>query len=164
MTTDLVQANKLANKLKKQENLSNQKIKNGVQKIIQDYEPLITSKEAAVIFYAQKEHDTQLVESDIQELQIQNIVPDMNNISLEATVQKIDKFTYNKNGETKKGCKIILKDDTAEISLMLWNEQVDQVNTQLQGEKVKIKGGNSSEYKGETQLGFYEEVKLEKVD
>lgn len=43
-----------------------------------------------------------------------------------------------------------VKDETGEIKLTLWNEQVDQV---APGKKVKIENGWVKEYRGELQVG-----------
>jgi len=87
----------------------------------------------------------------------------MNDVQLKCTIQKIDKFTYHKDGKQKQGCDITLKDQTGKISLMLWNQQVNQINTELEGKQVKISKANSSTYEGELQLGFYDEIKIEKL-
>jgi len=41
------------------------------------------------------------------------------------------------------------KDDTGEVKVSLWNEQIEQVK---EGDKIKIENGWTSEYKGELQL------------
>ncbi|MFH1256310.1 MAG: single-stranded DNA-binding protein [Candidatus Diapherotrites archaeon] len=41
------------------------------------------------------------------------------------------------------------KDDTGEIKVSLWNEQIDQVS---EGAKIKIENGWVSEYQGQKQL------------
>jgi len=41
------------------------------------------------------------------------------------------------------------KDDTGEIKVSLWNEQIDQVE---EGKKIKIENGWCSEYNGEKQV------------
>lgn len=164
MDTDVSQANKLANKLKKQQNLSNQEIRNGVNQVIENYRPLITSKEAAVIFYAQKHHNTQLVQKEPEDLKIKNIVPEINNIELTCQVKKIDKFTYTKKGETRKGCDITLTDNTGSISMMVWGDSVEEIDESLEGETVEITGSYSSEYQGEVQLNYSEDTEIKEKE
>jgi replication factor A1 len=42
-----------------------------------------------------------------------------------------------------------VQDDTGQIKLTLWNEQIDQVNI---GDNIKIENGYITSFKGETQL------------
>lgn len=42
-----------------------------------------------------------------------------------------------------------MKDETGEVKLTLWNEQIDQVSV---GSKVKIENGWVKEYRGELQV------------
>ncbi|MFH0954759.1 MAG: OB-fold nucleic acid binding domain-containing protein [Candidatus Micrarchaeota archaeon] len=46
-------------------------------------------------------------------------------------------------------CKAAVKDDSGEISLTLWNDQVNQYN---EGDTITIENGWCSEYKGEKQI------------
>ncbi len=71
---------------------------------------------------------------------------------VEITVEVVDKGevrTFSKFGTAGRVCKARAKDDTGQIDLSLWNEQVDQVNI---GDKVKISNGYVSEFQGEKQL------------
>jgi len=56
---------------------------------------------------------------------------------------------FEKFGKTGKVANATGKDETGEIKLSLWNEQVDLVS---KGIKVKITNGYVSEYQGEKQL------------
>ena len=48
-----------------------------------------------------------------------------------------------------KVCNCAGKDATGEVSISLWNEQIDQVN---EGDKIQIKNGWCSEFRGQIQL------------
>ena len=54
-----------------------------------------------------------------------------------------------------------VKDDSGEISLTLWNDDVDKVKV---GDKVKITNGYCNEFQGEKQLTSGKFGKLEVVD
>ena len=43
----------------------------------------------------------------------------------------------------------VIKDDTGEVKLTLWNEQIDQIN---EGDKVRIENGWVKEYRNELQV------------
>src|SRR3989338_3038437 len=59
-------------------------------------------------------------------------------------------------------CNCAGADDTGdEVKITLWNEQIDQFN---EGDKVKIKNGWVSEYKGQIQLGTGKKGTIELVD
>ena len=74
----------------------------------------------------------------------------MGNIELTATVvEKADVRTFEKFGKQGRVCNATLQDDTGKVSLTLWNDDVDKVNT---GDTVKITNGWASEYQGEVQL------------
>lgn len=75
-------------------------------------------------------------------------------------VEKGEAREFTKFGMVGKVCSCKAKDDTGEITLTLWNEQVDQVNT---GDKVKIANGYVGEYQGELQLSTGKFGKLEVV-
>lgn len=64
-------------------------------------------------------------------------------------VEKGEVREFNKFGKTGRVCNATVKDETGEVKLTLWNEQVDQVNA---GDKVKITNGYVGEYQGEMQL------------
>jgi ssDNA-binding replication factor A large subunit len=71
------------------------------------------------------------------------------NIILEIT-EKGDERTFEKFGKTGRVCNAKGKDEEGdEISLTLWNEQIDQVNV---GDKVKVTKGYVGEWQGEKQL------------
>ncbi|MBI2664501.1 DNA-binding protein [Candidatus Woesearchaeota archaeon] len=57
--------------------------------------------------------------------------------------------TFNKFGKEGRVANAVLKDDSGQIKLTLWNEQVDQVK---QGDTVTIRNGYVSEWQGELQL------------
>ena len=68
--------------------------------------------------------------------------------------------TFNKFGKDGRVANAKIKDDSGEMTLTLWNEQVDQVKV---GSKVQITNGYVSEYKGEKQLSTGKFGKLEVV-
>ncbi|MBW3016873.1 hypothetical protein KY316_00740 [Candidatus Woesearchaeota archaeon] len=64
-------------------------------------------------------------------------------------VEKGEPKEFSKFGSSGRVCNAKGKDETGEISVTLWNEQIDQVNV---GDKVHITNGYVSEYQGEMQL------------
>ena len=68
---------------------------------------------------------------------------------------------FEKFGKQGRVCNAKIKDESGEISLTLWNEQIDQVNI---GDKVHITNGYVNEFQGEKQLTTGKFGKLEVVE
>lgn len=64
-------------------------------------------------------------------------------------IEKGDVREFEKFGKKGRVCNAKIKDVTGEMSLTLWNEQIDQVKV---GDKVHIINGYISEWQGEKQL------------
>ena len=69
--------------------------------------------------------------------------------------------TFEKFGKSGTVCNAKGKDDSGEITLTLWNEQVGNVSI---GDKVHIENGWCSEYRDERQLSTGKFGKLEVVE
>src|SRR3989344_5617010 len=67
---------------------------------------------------------------------------------------------FNKFGKSGKLCNATVKDETGEMKLSLWNDDVDKVEV---GDKVQITNGYVNEYQGELQLTSGRFGKLEVV-
>jgi len=76
-------------------------------------------------------------------------------------VDKGDIREFEKFGKQGRVCNAKVKDESGEISLTLWNEQIDQVNV---GDRVHITNGYVSEFQGEKQLTTGKFGKLEVVE
>ena len=72
------------------------------------------------------------------------------NVDIEATVVSVaEPRTFEKFGREGRVAKAVIKDDSGEITLTLWNDQVDQIKA---GKKIKLTKGYVGEFKGERQL------------
>ncbi|HLC65701.1 MAG TPA: OB-fold nucleic acid binding domain-containing protein [Candidatus Nanoarchaeia archaeon] len=69
--------------------------------------------------------------------------------------------TFEKFGKPGRVASAKARDETGEIMLSIWNEDVDKVKT---GDKVKITNGFVSEFRGEKQLSTGRFGKLEVVE
>ena len=71
-------------------------------------------------------------------------------IDIEAEVTDIGEVReFEKFGRTGRVCNATIKDDSGEIQLTLWNDDIDKVKV---GSKIKITNGYCSEFQGEKQL------------
>jgi replication factor A1 len=68
--------------------------------------------------------------------------------------------SFEKFGRSGRVATATVKDDTGEVKLTLWNDQIDQVKA---GDKVHITNGYVGEYQGEKQLTTGKFGKLEVV-
>lgn len=136
MATQEPSLNQIATKLKKQTELTNQEIRDAAQKTIEEYQPLITDKKPALILYAQQKHNLQLMEKNQDySLDIENIVPDMDNLNLKA---KVTHITDTTNGDDWKRRKIKIKDQTDQTTITLWNENTEKLDKLNTGDKILI--------------------------
>lgn len=82
------------------------------------------------------------------------------NLNLEI-VEKGEVREFEKFGKQGKVCNATAKDETGQIALTLWNEDIDKVNA---GDKVKIENGWVGEWQGELQLSTGKFGKLEIIE
>ncbi|HLD18738.1 MAG TPA: OB-fold nucleic acid binding domain-containing protein [Candidatus Nanoarchaeia archaeon] len=73
---------------------------------------------------------------------------------------KSEPRTMNKYGKDLKVCTAVVSDDSGEVTLTLWNADVDKVNV---GDKVSVTNGYVSEFNGQKQLTSGKFGKLEVV-
>ena len=86
----------------------------------------------------------------------------MSRVDVTATVLELSapRDVTTRRGEQMKVATARVKDDSSEINLTLWNEQIDQVKV---GNTVKIENGYTTSFRGETQLnvGRYGKLTVE---
>jgi len=93
---------------------------------------------------------------------IKDLEPRQGNVDLVVeVVEKGDIREFEKFGRQGRVCNAKVKDESGEISLTLWNEQIDQVNV---GDRVHITNGYVNEFQGEKQLTTGKFGKLEVVE
>ncbi|MBI2141830.1 hypothetical protein HYU16_05430 [Candidatus Woesearchaeota archaeon] len=83
-------------------------------------------------------------------MNIKELTPRMGNVELVAEIADIGEVReFNKFGKSGRVATARLKDETGEIELSLWNEQIDQFG---KGDTIKVVNGYVKEYQGEMQL------------
>src|SRR3989344_3017164 len=83
------------------------------------------------------------------------------NVDVEVVVKsKEEPRSFNKYGRELRVCNVIVSDDSGEIKMSLWNDDVDKVKV---GDKVKLTNGYVSEFNGEKQLTSGKFGKIEVV-
>ena len=95
-------------------------------------------------------------------MELKDVKANQGNIEVVVTiVQKDSPRAFEKFGKTGKVCNATVKDQSGEVKMTLWNDDVDKVKV---GDKVKIVNGWCSEYKGEKQLSTGKFGKIEVVE
>ncbi|MFH1175035.1 MAG: SOSS complex subunit B family protein [archaeon] len=83
-------------------------------------------------------------------MNISDLQPKQGNANVKGIItEKGDVREFQKFGKPGRVCNAKLKDASGNISLTLWNDEIDQVNV---GDKIKILNGFVSEWQGQKQL------------
>jgi replication factor A1 len=95
-------------------------------------------------------------------MEVKDIQANQGNIDLVLEVSsKEEPRSFEKFGKSGKVCNAKVKDDTGEVKLTLWNEDIETVNV---GDKIHLQNGWCSEYQGEKQLSAGKFGKIEVVE
>ena len=84
---------------------------------------------------------------------IQNLRAGMNHVNLKAKVLEVTqpKQVFTRYGNYASLAKAVIEDNTGQIKLCLWNDQIDAVSA---GTTVQIENARTSTFKGERQLSL----------
>ena len=96
-------------------------------------------------------------------MKISELKGGMRSINVEASVVSVSESrTVNKrDGGTAKVADVIIKDDSGEIKLSLWEDQIAMVKA---GSKISIENGYTTSFRGENQLSVGKYGKLNIVE
>lgn len=85
----------------------------------------------------------------------------MRGITVEGEVSETkDIREFNKFGKEGKVQEVVLKDDTGSCILTLWNEQAGTLNV---GDKVRVSGVYTKEFRDEVQMHISRQGEIEKL-
>ena len=94
-------------------------------------------------------------------MQIKDLKPKQGNVDITIDVVDVgDVREFNKFGKPGKVANAVAKDETGDIKLTLWNEDIDKVKA---GDKIHLTNGYVNEWQGEMQLTTGRMGKLEVV-
>ena len=94
-------------------------------------------------------------------MELKDVQANKGNIDVIAEITtKEEPRTFEKFGKTGRVCSAKVKDHTGELTLTLWNDDVDKVNV---GDKIHLQNGWCSEFRGEKQLSSGKFGKIEVV-
>ena len=75
-------------------------------------------------------------------------------------VSKGDVREFERFGKPGRVCNCVIKDDSGELELTLWNDEIDTIEA---GEKIKITDGWAKEWNGKLQISMGKNGKVEKL-
>src|SRR3989344_9492214 len=94
-------------------------------------------------------------------MEIKDVKANQGNIDLVLeVVRKEDERSFEKFGKKGRVCNAVVKDQSGQGKLTLWNDDIDKVKT---GDKIHLANGWCTEYKGEKQLSTGKFGKIEIV-
>ena len=94
-------------------------------------------------------------------MKITDLKPRQGKVEIEAEIVSISEpKEFEKFGNKGRVATAKIKDDSGEISLTLWNDDIDKVKA---GDKIKITNGYVNEFQGEKQLTAGRFGKLEVI-
>ena len=94
-------------------------------------------------------------------MQIKDLKPKLGNVDIVIDVVDVgDAREFNKFGKPGKVATAIAKDETGDVKLTLWNDDIEKVKA---GDKVHLVNGYVNEWQGEMQLTAGRMGKLEVV-
>jgi len=94
-------------------------------------------------------------------MQVKDLKPRLGNVNIELEVIEVGETReFQKFGNTGKVANATAKDDTGQIKVSLWNEDVGKIKA---GDKIRITNGWVSEFQGEMQLSAGRLGKLEVI-
>jgi replication factor A1 len=101
--------------------------------------------------------------SDKRDMNIRDLRDGMRRVDAEGEISEIsDPRTVNlKTGDQAKVADCMLKDESGEIKLSLWDDQIDQVR---QGSKVRVTNGYTNSFRGELRLNVGRYGRLEVLE
>ncbi|MBI2101005.1 hypothetical protein HYT53_00145 [Candidatus Woesearchaeota archaeon] len=94
-------------------------------------------------------------------MQVKDLKPKLGNVDIVIDIVDVgDTREFNKFGKPGKVANAIAKDETGDIKLTLWNDDIEKVRA---GDKVHLTNGYVNEWQGEMQLTTGRLGKLEVV-
>jgi replication factor A1 len=94
-------------------------------------------------------------------MEIKEVKPNSNATLDEVdVVSKGDVREFERFGKPGRVCNCVIKDDSGELELTLWNDEIDTIEA---GEKIKITDGWVKEWNGKLQISMGKNGKVEKL-
>lgn len=138
------------------ENELNEKIEGKLQQLSG-----LISKDGAAHIIA-NELGVKILEETSGKLVVGKILPGMRSVTLTAKVQRMfEERSFDKNGKKGKVRSFVAGDETGTLRIVLWNDQVDKIQTLKEGDIIGIENAYVKENQGQKELHLGDKSKLE---
>ena len=95
-------------------------------------------------------------------MEVKDLKPNTGSVDLVLeVVDKEEPRTFEKFGKTGSVCNVKVKDETGEVKMTLWNEDIETVKV---GDKIHLQNGWCSEFRDELQISSGKFGKIEVVE
>lgn len=150
-------------KILEESQITEEDLEDAVESKVEEYNDMV-SEEGALHLVA-KESGIELEEASSQDLEVENVVPEMRDLKFRAKVLDVgDTTEFTKNdGEDGKVQNLVLGDPTGTIRMSLWDEQISISDHVGKGDTIQISGAytvEDSQGNAEIRLGDNSKVKM----
>lgn len=156
---------KVVEKILSETDLEEDELKEEVEEKMEEFSGLV-SEEGAVHLVA-KDNGVSISETQEQDIDVSNIVPEMRSLNVKARVVSIlepNTFTRD-SGEEGKVQNIVLGDETGQIRVTLWDEQTEIASKVDEGDAIEIKRAYTVEDdRGNAEIRLGDDSKVSMAD
>lgn len=118
--------------------LTEQELDEAIEEKKEEYDQLVSDDHSAAILVA-KDHNVEIASKDTEEpIELQNLVPEMQNVTLKATVIEVDDTHQFDGGQVRS---VIIDDGTNQTQVSFWDEDADTAGNLELEDKLLVEGG-----------------------
>lgn len=154
----------LISEISKKSSLGETEIKKRIDEKITEFSGLISPEGAAHI--VANEMGFSLLKNNNKELKIENIAPNMNGVNIKGKIIRIlEPREFEKNGKKGRVVNIIIGDETGNLRISLWDEQVSLIDNFVNGESIKVVNGYTTKDNiGQVEIRVGKRGKIRKIE
>jgi replication factor A1 len=161
-----MEVEEIVEKIVEETDLDEEEVEEEIEDKMEEFEGLVSEEGAAHL--VAKEFGVQIAEEENQDLQIDNIVPEMRKVHLKAKVLNIsDVNTFERDDDKEEGRvqNIVLGDESGTIRVTLWDEQTEIAEKISEGDGIEIAGAYTVEdNQGSAELRLGDDVQVKMLD
>lgn len=156
----------ITGKIVEESDLDQEEVEEELEDKMEEYSGLVSEEGAAHL--VAKENGVELAEEENQDLQVDNIVPEMRKVHLKAKVLSIsDVNTFERDEDEEEGRvqNMVLGDESGTIRITLWDEQTEIADKIEEGKGIEIGGAYTVEdNRGSAELRLGDDAQVKMLD
>jgi replication factor A1 len=161
-----MEVEEIVERIVEETDLDEEEVEEEIEDKMEEFEGLVSEEGAAHL--VAKEFGVQIAEEENQDLQIDNMVPEMRKVHLKAKVLNIsDVNTFERDDDEEEGRvqNIVLGDESGTIRVTLWDEQTEIAEKISEGDGIEIAGAYTVEdNQGSAELRLGDDVQVKMLD